>query len=185
MQQLCAQQYKGEIVFEAVAFEDFVLAMERLHSPKNLADAVADFRAYLDEENLLPSWEQLLDVVNCAGIPDDVMVENVYMCPATGRAYNHQRAKYFGMYRNKKIGQIAFIKAVVDVEAKGQVTVKWKNVSESQDSLKVEAEAKVEKLRPGKFPTRVFLLGRCVPRTARKTALAGCKAAGSISMWVF
>jgi hypothetical protein len=159
VRQLCADQYKGEIVFKEVSFEDFVQALQLPHLPKNLADAVADFRAYLDEQNLLPSWGRQLDVVNCAGIPDDVLVGNVYMCPATGGAYSHQRCKYFGMYRSRRIEKVALIEAVVDVEDLGNATVKWRNVSTSEDALKERAEAKVQQLRPNDFPTRVFLLG--------------------------
>ena len=159
IRQLCADQYKRLIVFEEVSFEDFVQALQLPHLPKNLADAVTDFRAYLDEQSLLPSWERLLNVVNCAGIPGDVLVGNVYMCPATGGAYNHQRCKYFGMYRNKRVEQVALIEAVIDVEAAGNATVRWLNVPRSKDELQKLAEAKVQKLRPEDFPTRVFLLG--------------------------
>ena len=159
IRRLCAEQYKGSIVFEEVSFEDFVQALQLPHLPKNLADAVADFRSYLDEQNLLLSWERLLDVVNCARTADEVLVGNVYMCPMTGGAYNHQRCKYFGMCRNKRIEQVSLIEAVVDVEAAGSETVKWQNVLRPKDELKKLAKGKVEKLRPNDFPTRVFLLG--------------------------
>jgi hypothetical protein len=173
IRQLCADQYKGSIVFEEVSFEDFVQALQLPHLPKNLADAVADFRAYLDEQNLLPSWERLLDVVNCAGIPDDVFVGNVYMCPATGGSYNHQRCKYFGMYRSKRIERIALIEAVVDVEAIGRATVKWQNVPGSEEELKRLAEAKIEKFRPNDLPTRVFLLGPLYVTDCQKDSPGG------------
>jgi hypothetical protein len=173
IRQLCAEKYKGSIVFEDVSFEDFLLALERLRLPKNLADGVGDFRSYLDEENLLPSWERLLDVVNCAGIPDDVLIGNVYMCPAAGGAYNHPRCKYFGMYRNKRIERVALIEAVVDVEAAGNATVKWQTVARSKDELKKLAEAKVQQLRPEDFPTRVFLLGTLYPTDCQKDSPGG------------
>jgi hypothetical protein len=73
IRQLCADRYKRTIIFEQVSFEDCVQALELPHLPKNLADAIADFRAYLDEQNLLLSWEQRLDAVNCAGKPEDVL----------------------------------------------------------------------------------------------------------------
>ena len=147
IRQLCSEQYKNSIVFVAVSFEDFVEALQLTHLPKNLADAIADFRAYLDEQNLLPLWERWLDVVNCAGIPDDVLIGNVYMCPATPGPYNHYRCKYFGMYRNKQIEQIAFIEAVVDVRGNaGRATVKWQNVQRSKDELKKLAEAKIQQI---------------------------------------
>ena len=173
IRQLCAEQYKGSIIFNEVSFEDFVQALQLPHLPKNLADAVADFGSYLDEQNLLPSWERLLDVVNCAGIPDEVLVGNVYMCPATAGAYNHRRCKHFGMYRNKHIEQVALIEAVVDVEAKGKATVKWQNAPRSKDELKAIAEAKVEKLRPGDFPKRVFLLAPLYATDCQKDSPGG------------
>jgi hypothetical protein len=157
--ELCTTEYKGSIIFEAVSFEDFVKALDNPHLPKNLADAVVEFRAYLDEQNLLPSWERWLDVVNCAGMPDDVLLDKVYMCPATAGAYTHYRCKYFGMYRNKRIEQIALIEAVVDVEAAGSATVKWQHGQRTNEELKRLAEKKVQKLRPNDFPKRVFLLG--------------------------
>lgn len=159
IRQLCAERYKGSIVFKEVSFEDFVQALQLPHLPKNLADAVADFRVYLDEHYLLPTWERLLDVVNCAGLPDDVLLGNVYMCPARGGSYSHQRCKYFGMYSNKYIERIAAIEAVVDVEATGKATVKWQNIPGSESELKRRAEEKLQALRPNDFPTRVFLLG--------------------------
>jgi hypothetical protein len=173
IRQLCADQYKASIAFEAVSFEEFVEALQRPHLPKNLADAVAEFRAYLDEQSLLPQWERWLDVVNCAGIPDDVLVGGAYLCPAAGGAYNHYRCKYFGMYRNKQIEQVALIEAVVDVEAAGNATVKWQNVRGSKDDLKKRAEAKIQKLRPADFPTRVFLLGPLYATDCQKDSRGG------------
>src|ERR1017187_5958202 len=60
---LCASRYKGSIIFKEVSFEDFVLALKLPHLPKNLDDAVTEFRLYLDEQGLLPSWERRLDEV--------------------------------------------------------------------------------------------------------------------------
>src|SRR5579859_7903244 len=80
---LCQEEYKNSIIFKRVSFEDFADALQLSHLPKNLADAVADFRAYLDEQSFLPSWQKRLDVANCAGIPDDLLQANTYMYPAT------------------------------------------------------------------------------------------------------
>jgi hypothetical protein len=173
VRQLCADRYKSSIVFKEVSFEDFVEALQIEHLPKNLADAIADFRAYLDEQNLLPQWERWLDVVNCAGMPDDVLVGKVYMCPAKGGAYTHYRCKYFGMYRNKQIEKVALIEAVVDVEAPGNATVKWQNVKRSAGELKSLAEGKIQQFRPGDYPTRVFVLGNQYETECRKDSPGG------------
>ena len=156
---LCEKKYRNNIFFSAVSFEDFISAIDLPTLPKNISDAIKDLRAYLDEEGLLPSWQNWLDVINCAGLPDDVLIGNVYMCPAEGGAYSHSRCKYFGMYRQKKVEKIAIIRAVVDVESASQAKLLWKNVEEKTADLLSEAQNKINTLRPGEYPTRVFLLG--------------------------
>jgi hypothetical protein len=173
IRQLCAGTYKGSIIFKEISFEDFVLALKLPHLPKNLDDAVAEFRSYLDEQYLLPSWERRLDVVNCAGMPDDVLVGNVYMCPAKGGAYSHLCCKYFGMYREKRIENVAVIESVVDVEDVGQAKVLWRNDARSNEELRELALAKVQALRPGAYPTRVFLLGPLYKTSCRKDSPGG------------
>ena len=173
IRQLCADKYKGSIQFKDVSFKRFVDALELQHLPKNLDDAIAEFRGYLHEQNLLPSWERWLDVVNCAGIPRDVLVGNVYMCPATSGPYTHYRCKYFGMYRNRHIEKIALIRAVVDVEAPGSATIKWRNDQSPKDEVKRLAEEKVQEIRPGVFPTRVFLLGQLFDTDCLKDSPGG------------
>lgn len=79
------------------------------------------------------------------------------MCPAAGGAYNHQRSKYFGMYRDKKVEKVALIRAVVDVVEEGLAHLRWRNVKSKKEVLKAEGIEKVAKFR-GEYPTRVFLL---------------------------
>lgn len=159
---LCEGKYKNSIAFERVSFDDFVQSLNLRHLPKNLADAVADFRDYLEEQNLLPSWETRLDVVNCAGLPNDILVENVYMCPATGGAYNHAKCKYFGMYRRKRVERVALVEAVVDLEDDEKAKLKW-HIAPGRDADFIQkARAKLEQIRqtrPRQYPLRVFLLG--------------------------
>ncbi len=170
---LCKEKYKNSIAFQRVSFEDFVDALHLSHLPKNLADAVADFHAYLDEQNFLPSWENWLDVVNCAGIPDDILIQNTYLCPATGGAYNHKRCKYFGMYKGKSVRKVAIIEAVVDVEGLQKATVKWRNVPGTPTEYITKARSKLEQCRSGQYPTRVFLLGSLYDTDFRKTSDGG------------
>lgn len=155
---LCEGKFKNKIFFSPVSFEDFINAVDLPSLPKNISDAVKDLRGYLDEEGLLPSWQNWLDVINCAGLPDDVLKGKVYMCPAEAGAYNHGRCKYFGMYRQKKVEEIALIRAVVDVESSSQSKLLWKNNDKNTSDLLTEAQNKVTQLRPGEYPTRVFLL---------------------------
>ncbi len=173
---LCEGKYKNTIAFERVSFDDFVQALNLPHLPKNLADAVADFRDYLEEQNLLPSWESRLDVVNCAGLPNDVLLENVYICPATGGAYNHAKCKYFGMYRGKRVEKIAIIEAVVDLDDNEKSKVKWHIVPGRDADFIQQARTKLQKLsqtRPRQYPVRVFLLGQLHDTDFRKDTPKG------------
>lgn len=155
----CKSLYDGRIVFAQVSFEDFLDAIKQPHLPSGLSSTVSEFRAYLDEENLLPLWRMRLDVVNCAGAPEEIIHSNTYICPAAGGAYNHARCQYFGMYRLKRVEKIAAIEAVVDVEDGNNAILKWSNVAKPDGKLIEQARNKASILRPGRFPFRVFLLG--------------------------
>jgi len=157
---LCENKFKNKIIFSAITFEDFITTIDLPTLSKNISDAIKDLRAYLDENGLLPTWQNWLDVINCAGLPDDVLVHNVYMCPAEGGAYSHRRCKYFGMYRQKKVEKIALIRAVVDVISSSEEKLLWKNTNEKESDLRSEAQEKLSSLRPGQYPTRIFLLDR-------------------------
>jgi hypothetical protein len=171
---ICEQKYKRSIVFRAIGFDDFLGKVEVLNLPKNLSDAIADFRAFLDEENLLPSWKRMLDVVNCAGIPEDVTSGGVYMCPAEGGAYSHHRCRYFGMYRNKRGEFISEIEAVVDVDTVANTaSIIWKNISSADGEVRTKAIAKVSELRPNVGPTRIFLLSELFPTNFGKNSPGG------------
>lgn len=123
--------------------------------------------------SLLPSWRNWLDAVNCAGIPEDVLEHNVYMCPATGGAYSHDRCRYFGMYRNKCVEQVAEIEAVVDVEPRGEAKLKWKNADIPDSELCARARNKADRLRADMESVRVFLLGALFPTEFRKDTRGG------------
>ncbi len=104
IEKVCAGKYRNLIAFAHVSFEELLSACEHLAGlSKNLTDMLADYRQYLTGQGLLSSWEQILDVVNCAVGAQEVIEDNFYRCPATGGDYNHSRAKFFGMYRNKKV----------------------------------------------------------------------------------
>lgn len=174
IEQLCQTKYQDSIFFRALTFEEFFSALCSVkHISKSLSDAIDEFNQYLNEEDLLPRWKQYLDVVNCAGIPDDVLKENVYMCPATGGAYNHWRCKYFGMYRNKTVEKIALIEAVIDVFSSTEADLKWHNVDRDKQQLLDLAIAKVAKLRPNEYPVRVMILGPLSSSDFKKDSTGG------------
>jgi hypothetical protein len=171
---LCEDEYRNTILFRAVTFEDLISALSIPGLPKNLADAVTDFRDFLNEEDLLPSWREWLDVVNCAGLPEDVIEGGVYMCPAEGGAYTHGRSRFFGMYRNKRVELIAEIEAIVDVDLEvGTLSLKWKNVPGKDAEFRSRAERKVSELRPEEGPTCIFLLGPLFETDFRKDSYGG------------
>ena len=171
---LCHQHYRGAIYFATSTFEDMLRALQALPSvSKNLADAILDFRAYLDEQNLLPSWRYTLDVVNCAGYPEEVIDGHVYTCPAAGGSYTHKRCRYFGMYRNKAVEYIAEIKAVVDVEADDAATLLWKNVPSPKEELLQTAIALRQRWWQNDTPARVFILDTPFPTRFVKDSRGG------------
>lgn len=155
--QLCQEEYKGRILFARVGFDDFLRSISLEHLPKNLLDTIAEFRLYLDEHDLLPRWESLLDVVNCAKWPEEIINGQVYMCPTTGGSYSHARCKYFGMYSDKAVSYVALIKAVVDLESQSVAKLKWKNVPDPEENLIRLARERHQHWRDGDFPTRVFV----------------------------
>jgi hypothetical protein len=173
IKKLREDRFKNKIFFSPVSFEDFINAVDLGSLSKNTSDAVKEFRAYLDEEGLLSSWQNWLDVINCAGLPEEVLDGNVYMCPAEAGAYSHRRCKYFGMYRQKRVEKIAAIKAVVDVESEGEAKLLWENIIEKPAVLLNEAKDKAATLRPGEYPTRVFLLDNLYDTDFKKDSLGG------------
>jgi hypothetical protein len=173
IEDLCAEKYEGRIYFAAVTFEEFVDALPKEKVSKNLSDTLDDFEGYLDEAGLLPRWKHRLDVVNCSGRPNEITTENVYICPAKSGAYNHSRARFFGMYRWKTVSRVALIEAVVDLAGDGSGKLRWRNVETSAEDLLGRAEEKRERLRPGAEPVRVFLLGELHETDFRKPTKGG------------
>ena len=160
IEKVCADKYRNSIAFAHVSFEELLSACEHLAGlSKNLTDMLSDYRQYLTGQGLLSSWERILDVVNCAVGAPEVIEDNFYRCPATGGAYSHSRAKFFGMYRNKKVERVAVIEAVVDLDSPEAAKVKWKNVKGHDSDFIRSAREKHQKWGGDEYPKRVFLLG--------------------------
>jgi hypothetical protein len=170
---ICLEKYQGSIYFAAVSFEEFFDALPKDKVSKNLSDMLDDFEAYLDEGGLLPRWKHRLDVVNCSGRPSEITAENVYICPAKSGAYNHSRARFFGMYRGKTVSRVAVIEAVVDLAGNGGSGIRWKNVDTPEAELVARAVEKRNRLRPGADPVRVFLLGPLYETDFKKPTKGG------------
>ncbi|AEI50621.1 hypothetical protein [Runella slithyformis] len=131
------------VVLQPLSLENFVDALENSYQNTSLSYLVEEFREFLDRNNYLPKWKYLLDVVSSSGTLHEVN-DGVYMCPNSGGAYTHQRAKYFGAYSDKAVRTIHEIRAVLVVE-KGlkSVSISWNNSGESEELLKLETLNKI------------------------------------------
>lgn len=124
------------IIIKPISFEEFIGSLEEVCNTEYLENLLDEFKIYLDRNEHLPKWKYMLDVVNCGESLKEVLSESVYMCPDTGGAYSHRRAKYFGPYKNKAVKSIFEIKAIISIEPNiDEPKVKWKNVVENDDAL--------------------------------------------------
>lgn len=162
-----AEAERRKINLQPLTFEDFVGWLEKVCSSEYLKNLLEEFKNYLDKNGHLPKWKYLLDVVNCGKTMNEIMEENVYMCPDTGGPYEHRRAKYFGPYSNKVVANIFEIRAIVVIDRNlGTSSIKWQNdLDAKKDDLKREA---IDKLQMWQWridenksvPVQVFLLDK-------------------------
>lgn len=158
-----SEMKKQGIIVVLMTFEELYEYFDEVCTTPMLKRYLEEFGDYLDRNGLLPIWKYTLDVVNC-GVTKDEVLENVYICPAAGRQYHHQRARYFGAYWNRAVNCLFEIDAVVIVPANFAVSseIKWKNNSSLADSdLVMRAEDAVRKYRSNeikRIDLQVFLL---------------------------
>lgn len=164
---------KRGVTFAAVTFEDFLDSIPGDRLPKNLADTLSEFREYLDNEELLPSWRTRLDVVNCAATSDAVERLRVYACPASGGPYTHRRSRFFGAYRRKSVPFVAEILAAVEVRPPEDPILRWKNVQEADPSLISAAEKRLAEYPMSARPALVLVLGEIFQTRFEKTSKGG------------
>lgn len=173
MFELCRTKFADRVKFAALSFEEFLLAIEAIATSKNLKDLIDDFRDYLDGEQLLSSWKTTMDVVNCATMGYEQTDDRVYLCPATGGAYNHRRAKFFGMYKNKRVAAVCLIEAVVELNSPQEAVIKWNNTGRSESELIEHARKGHQKYRTDRYPERVFVLGPLAQTNFEKSTPGG------------
>lgn len=173
IEKLCREEYKGEIQFAAVSFEDWISELKKLPVSKNVPDFINDFEAYIDSEGLISRWHRQLTVVNCATLPHEILEGHAYLCPAKGGAYNHQRSKFFGMYRWKRVERVALIEAVVDLWDSETHEIRWKHVESADEEVVSRAKEAYFKYRSGSYPWRIFLLGELFETDFRKDSKGG------------
>lgn len=154
---------KHKIILQPLTFEDFVGSLEQVCNSEYLENLLDEFKLYLDRNGRLPKWKYLLDVVSCSGTLEEIE-QGVYMCPDTGGAYSHRRAKYFGPYSSKKVADIFEINAIVVIEKNlGEAKIKWKNKNIKDETLIEQAKQKLQnwqwRIDENKsVPLQVFLL---------------------------
>jgi len=154
---------KSKIILQPLTFEDFVGSLEQVCNTEYLRNLLDEFKLYLDRNERLPKWKYLLDVVSCSGTLEEIE-KGVYMCPDTGGAYSHRRAKYFGPYSSKRVSDIFEIMAIVVIEKNlGDAKIKWKNKSVKDEKLIEQAKQKLQnwqwRIDENKsVPLQVFLL---------------------------
>ncbi len=120
-----SQKYRGDIerlrerdiLLTPLTFDEFVEHLELQSPSERYSVWVQEFRGFLNEQQLLPSWRHRLDVVNCYRTLDIVRKTQGYICPAEGGQYLHHRAKYFGAYKHKRVQVIYRIDALYEVAA--------------------------------------------------------------------
>ncbi len=154
---------KKKIILQPITFEEMIGSLEQVCNTEYLKNLLDEFKIYLDRNSRLPKWKYLLDVVSCSGTLEEIN-EGVYMCPDTGGAYSHRRAKYFGPYASKKVSAIYEINAIVVIGKNlSDAKIKWK-ISGLKDEVLIK-QAK-QKLRNWQWridenksvPMQVFLL---------------------------
>lgn len=172
---LCNTEYRDKIIFKAISFNDLIIAIESIPLlPVNLTDIISDFRSYLDEENLLPDWENWLDVINCSTSTESILKNNIYVCPASGGSYNHMRCKYFGMYSgNKIVDKVSEIEAVIDWNSIDDCKILWKNIKKDDKTIKDIVRVKLSDYKYVNFPLRTFVLGELISTKFKKTSSGG------------
>lgn len=148
-----------DLIIKNIEFEDFLSALKELNvKSEMLINMIAEYELFLNDSDLLPTWKQRLDVVNCAISEKDIKKYGVYVCPEAKGAYKHVRSKYFGIYGNKKVDTIAEINGVCTVDECNNISVSWFNgeTSSREDLINI-VKTKSEAF-PDFRPIQVFAL---------------------------
>lgn len=147
------------IIIQQVEFEEFLSALKQLNiKSEHLSNIVEEYEQFLNDSNLLPTWKYRLDVVNCAISEDSIRYHQVYTCPEAKGAYWHARAKYFGIYGNKKVDSIAEIKGVCEINECNEISVRWFDSEKVKESEIINLVKDKEQAYPDYRPFQIFLL---------------------------
>ena len=177
--QIVKAKKEYDITLSPISFEQLIGVLETVESSEEFQTFLIEFRDFLERNDYLPTWKYLLDVVNCSSTIHEVHDNDVYMCLDTGGMYKHQRAFYFGGYKNKNVKYIHEIKALIVVEKEGkEAFVKWKNIDATDNELIKEAKNKINRFdyrisEVNETNLQVFLLQNRQEANFRKSSAGG------------
>ena len=148
-----------DIIFSRIDFSTFLNAFDIDDLPINIKQIISELREYLLDQGLLATWQDLLDVTNCAQYSHIQIEDGVYMCPDKSGAYTHSRCKYFGVYHEKEVSHVAEIKALIRVNSSKECKVERKIDDRISDSELTKTALIMIDKHGWKLPAQVFLLG--------------------------
>ncbi len=149
----------NNIIIQKVEFEDFLFALKQLNiKSEHLFNMIGEYEQFLSESNLLPTWKHRLDVVNCAVSEDSIKQYHVYTCPEAKGAYWHSRAKYFGIYGDKKVDSIAEIIGVCEIDKCEEIKVRCLDSEKVSNDDIINLVKSKQAIYPDYRPFQMFLL---------------------------
>jgi len=113
---LVQEAQKNGIQLVSLSFDELIESLRAVKTPGSFDELLEEFAAYLDAHGLLPRWKNRLTVVNVAGTMDE-FTKGLYVSPDTGGSYSHQRALYFGAYKDKRVCYVAEVQARIRFES--------------------------------------------------------------------
>ena len=155
---------KSDIVLQAISFEDLIDSISTIQTSSSFKELLSDFVDFADRMDLFPKWKYLLDVVNCASSKEEVINANYYACYDTGGNYHHNRAKYFGVYKDKEVSHIHEIIAVLRINTSMEsIDVKWNNSDKEEIEIVEIAKKNMDEsdtltIDNKTFPIQMFIL---------------------------
>lgn len=169
------------VTLVALSFEELLAKLRDVDATPDFAQLVNEFAVFLDYEGLLPRWRTRLTAIPCGKTLDEFRA-GAYMCPDTGGAYSHQRARFFGAYSNKVVSMIARVKARVVLPAdKSPPYADWREEGDSEESLIAEAHrtiaasSRARRDEAEHTSLQVFLLDTRYPTSFEKDSLGGAQ----------
>jgi len=115
----------SQIHLVSLSFDELLESLRTSKISSSFIELIDEFYNFLDMEKLFQNWEYRLTVVNTAGTLEEFL-NGYYITPNTGSAYSHQRAKFFGAYKDRKVCCIAEVEGRVCFDSDcSNIVVDW------------------------------------------------------------